>query len=129
MDSRHVKYLLDANTIILLLDGNSPELRDRVTDCAEGEIVISAIAFAEVAVGSWNGKTPSLTALDQFRNRMTIKPFDELAAKTYAQLPFKRGSFDRLIAAHALSLNLTLITDNLKHFGDIPDLRVENWTR
>ena len=44
------------------------------------------------------------------------------------QLPFKRGSYDRLIAAHALSLGLTVVTGNTKHFADVPGLKVENWT-
>jgi tRNA(fMet)-specific endonuclease VapC len=44
-------------------------------------------------------------------------------------LPFRRASYDRLIAAHALSLDLTLITNNEGDFADVPGLRVENWTR
>ncbi len=44
-------------------------------------------------------------------------------------LPFRRASFDRLIAAHALSYDLTVLTDNIAHFEDVPSLRVENWTK
>ncbi|MFZ1368469.1 MAG: VapC toxin family PIN domain ribonuclease, partial [Sphingorhabdus sp.] len=42
--------------------------------------------------------------------------------------PFKRGNFDRLIAAHALSLGLTIISQNTRDFADVPGLKVENWT-
>jgi tRNA(fMet)-specific endonuclease VapC len=46
----------------------------------------------------------------------------------YAQLPFKRASFDRLIAAHAVSQDLIVVTGNAKDFADVPGLKVENWT-
>ncbi|MFM2410506.1 MAG: hypothetical protein RL481_1334, partial [Pseudomonadota bacterium] len=54
--------------------------------------------------------------------------FDEAAARAYASIPFKRGTFDRLIAAQALSLDLTVISSNSKDFADVPGLKVENWT-
>lgn len=121
--------MLDANTIIALLSGASPSLHDRVSAQAEGSMVTSAIAFGEVALGSWQGRRPSLEVLDRFATRVPVLPFDDLAARHYAQLPFRRGSYDRLIAAHALSLGLTLVTNNESDFADIPGLSVENWTR
>ncbi len=51
------------------------------------------------------------------------------AADAYARLPFKRRSFDRLIAAHAVAAGLTLITRNVADFADVPELVVEDWTR
>ena len=60
---------------------------------------------------------------------MTVLPFDEEAAKAYAKLTFRRGSFDRLIAAHALSLGLTVVTNNERDFSDIVGLKIENWTK
>ncbi len=123
-----MKYLLDTNICILLLGGNVPVLRQRVEQCDEGELGMSAIVLAELAVGSWQGKLPPLLTVDAFRRWVPVLPFDELSAKLYAQLPFKRGSFDRLIAAHALSLGLTLITNNERDFADVPGLRIENWT-
>ena len=120
--------MLDANTLIALLGGAPAVLGERVGACEEGDLVTSAIAFAEVALGSWQGKRPSLVVLDQLPHRIAVKPFDHLAAKQYAQLPFRRGSYDRLIAAHALALNLTLVTNNKRDFADVPDLAVEDWT-
>ena len=49
-------------------------------------------------------------------------------ARAYATLRFRRASYDRLIAAHALSLGLTVVTDNEADFADVPGLKVENWT-
>ena len=119
--------MLDANACILLLAGHDPVVA-RAEGCDEGDLVISAIAYAEVAVGSWNGKSPPLWLLGNLSRRIPILPFDELAARQYAMLPFKLGSYDRLIGAHALALELTLITANERHFADIPGLRFENWT-
>ncbi len=122
-----MKYLIDANICIRLLGSGSEGLKERVRERDAGDIGISAIAFAEVALGSRNGKAPSLAVLDHFRSQIPVLPFDELAAKKYAELPFSRGSYDRLIAAHALALDLILVTDNERHFSTISNLRVENW--
>lgn len=103
-------------------------MTERVTSCERGELAVSAIAFAEMALGSWNGKNPPLAVLDKFLEEVELVDFDVLAAKQYAQLDFKRGNFDRLIAAHAISLGLTLVTNNERDFADIAGLRTENWT-
>lgn len=95
----------------------------------EGDFVISAIAYAEVIYGSVRGKPPVGEALHRFIEEVPVVPFDAAAAKTYAILPFQRAGYDQLIAAHALSLGLKLITDNEKRFAGIPDLLVENWAR
>jgi tRNA(fMet)-specific endonuclease VapC len=64
---------------------------------------------------------------------LAVHDFGRAAAESYARLagtmPCRRHSFDRLIAAHALALDMTLVTNNTRHFADIPGLRVENWTR
>jgi len=126
---REVKFLLDANVCILLLGGLNRELNARALDCAPGEMAISAIAFAEVVKGSWQGKLPPLHMLDSFVEDVALLPFDEGAARAYARLPFRRASFDRLIAAHAISRGLILITVNERDFADIEGLRMENWTK
>lgn len=122
-----MKYLLDANTWILLLAGH-PAVVARASECLDGEIALSAIVFAEIAIGNWRDKPPSIIVTDQLPRRFPPLPFDIRAAQKYAQLPFRRGSFDRLIAAHALSLDLTIVTNNERDFADIPGLRIENWT-
>lgn len=89
---------------------------------------MSSIAYAEVAYGSAKGKAPSFDKLQVFIEEVPILDFDYKAARAYATLPFKRASYDRLIAAHALSRGLTVVTDNQRHFADVPGLKVENWT-
>ncbi len=121
--------MLDANMLIAVLSGAAGPLGGHVAACEDGDLVVSAVAFAEVALGSSRGKGPSLAVLDQLPRIMPVLPFDHLAAKHYAELPFRRGGCDRLIAAHAKALNLTLVTNNERDFLDVVDLRVENWMR
>lgn len=123
-----MKYLLDSNVIIAAIDGSNLILRGRLAMCDDGDLVTSAIAFAEVAHGSNHGKPPPVAMLIEFLQDIPVLPFDEAAGQAYAELPFIRASYDRLIAAHALSLGLTVITGNTKHFADVPGLMVENWT-
>lgn len=123
-----MKYLLDSNILIALgLDANEAVVA-RAGECDADEMVTSAIAFAEVVHGSERGKPPPLERLALMAEEIPVMPFDENAARAYAVISFKRASYDRLIAAHALSLGLTVVTDNEADFADVPGLKVENWT-
>lgn len=103
-------------------------LRERAAQCDGDELVTSSIVLAEVAHGSNKGRPPALDHLRAILEEVPVLDFDYKAALVYASLPFKRGSYDRLIAAHALSHDLIIVTDNERDFADIPDLEVENWT-
>jgi tRNA(fMet)-specific endonuclease VapC len=105
-----------------------PVLGERLTNCDPGEVAISAVNFAEVALGAEMGKPPPAQLLEAFVRVIPILPFDEAAARMYAKLPFKRARFDRLLAAHALSIGATVITNNEADFDDVPGLKTENWT-
>jgi len=124
-----LKYLLDSNTIIALVMNADESLVRRAAECSEGDMVTSAVAYAEVAYGSLRNRPPAFEQLRAFVEEVPVLDFDYKAALAYASLPFRRASYDRLIAAHALSQGLTVVTDNTAHFADIPGLRVENWTR
>lgn len=93
-----------------------------------GELGLSAISYAEIVLGMEQGKPPTAEALEAFIEVVPLQPFDEAAAKEYAKLPFKRARFDRLLAAHAVSLGAGIVTNNPSDFGDVPGLKVENWT-
>ncbi len=103
-------------------------LNERLSKCYPGDIAISVISYAEIAVGSYVGKPPRPEILGSFVSVVPILPFDEAAAHAYARLPFKRARFDRLLAAHALSLGATIVTNNEVDFADVPGLKSENWT-
>jgi tRNA(fMet)-specific endonuclease VapC len=120
--------MLDSNALILLLDLDERVLR-RASQCFESDLCMSAIAYAEVLRGTATGKAPTLKLLERAADSIPILPFDQAAANSYARLPFRRHRFDRLIAAHALALDLTLVTANTADFADMPELRVEDWTQ
>jgi tRNA(fMet)-specific endonuclease VapC len=123
-----MKYLLDTNIIIALVVNGEKNVVLRAAECDVGDMVTSSIALAEVAFGTERGDAPTMELLRAFVEEVPVLDFDYKAALAYAQLPFKRASFDRLIAAHAVSHDLIVVTGNEKDFADIPGLRVENWT-
>lgn len=123
-----MKYLLDSNVLIALGLNANELVVARAANCDADEMVTSAIAFAEIVHGSKRGKPPPLDRLAIMAEEIPVLPFDEAAARAYASISFKRASYDRLIAAHALSRQLIVVTDNEEHFADVPGLMVENWT-
>ena len=121
-------YLLDSNMLIFILaDAASPSAL-RLGQCRPGSAVTSAIAYAEV-MRAIVQRLEDERIGERLFTTVSVLAFDVAATAAFARLPLKRGSFDRLIAAHALSLGLTLVTDNERHFADVPGLSIENWAR
>jgi tRNA(fMet)-specific endonuclease VapC len=123
-----MRFLLDSNIVIAIGLAAGDAIRRRMADHDAGDFAMSVITFAEVIHGGVRGKPPPLAELEVLIEEVPILPFDAAAARIYATIPFRRASYDRLIAAHALAQDLVLITDNEKHFVDVPGLKVENWT-
>ncbi len=119
--------MLDSNVIIALVMNANESVVRRAAECDAGDLITSAIAYAEVIYGSMRNRPPPVDQLRAFVEEVPILDFDYKAALAYASLPFKRASYDRLIAAHALSHGCTVVTDNEAHFRDVPNLSVENW--
>ena len=101
-----------------------------------GDIGVSAITVAELEFGVQKSqfRTRNQQALTQFLLPLQIVDFDRSAAVVYGDLRATLekkgtpiGSLDTLIAAHALSLQVTLITNNQKEFSRIPNLQLDNW--
>ena len=120
-------FLLDSNILIYVLEDATAPIVRRIEQMEPGSVVTSTISVAEASIGmSRRGfGQESLVALLDI---VPPLPFDAAAGWAYARIPFKRHRFDRLIAAHALSLGLTLVTDNPRDFDDVEGLRIENWT-
>ena len=102
------------------------------------EIHISAIVYAELCSGVTLSPEHLQAArqiqLQEFITLTTLQSWDEKAGGVYAQIRANLkakgtpiGNMDMLIAAHALSLNATLVTNNLRDFKRVPDLKLENW--
>lgn len=125
--------MLDTNACLDFLLLRSPRLVERLGE-AFGMCSVSAITEAELRVGNRTSADPveDDRKLDLFLSAFDIHPFDTVAAVRYGrmmrQLTVRRTNFDRLIAAHALSLGLVLVTSNTSDFADVPGLKVENWT-
>jgi len=123
-----IRYLIDADSsIYAMVDAASPVNR-RIGELEPGEIAISAISFSEIALGTQLQKPPPPKVIEAFIRAIPILEYGEAAAREYAKLPFKRARFDRLLAAHALSIGATVVTNNVGDFADVPGLMVENWT-
>ena len=126
--ARSMKFMLDSNVVIAVALAAGESIRRRMAEHDQNDFAISSITYAEVLHGSVRGKPPVEEALQALVEEVPVLPFDVAAATAYSRIPFKRASYDRLIAAHALSLGLAVITQNEKHFADVPGLVVENWT-
>ena len=123
-----IRYLIDADSsIYAMVDAASPVNR-RIGELEPGEIAISAISFSEIALGAQLQKPPPPEVIDAFIAAIPVIEFGEAAARVYAKLSFKRARFNRLLAAHALSIGAMVVTNNVSDFADVPGLVVENWT-
>lgn len=132
-----MKFLIDTNICIYLMNNRSPELIQKFKDTEIGQIGISSITISELYSGLSKSKNQefNLKRLEEFLVPFEILAYDEIASKYYGEIRYdleKRGEvigpLDLLIAAHALSRNLVLITNNEKEFRGIKLLKVENWT-
>lgn len=124
-----IRYLIDADTSIYAMAEAASPVNSHIALCQPGEIGLSVISFAEIAIGTNNGKPPPPEVLEAFLAAIPMQAFDEAAAREYVKLSFKRARFDRLLAAHALSIGATVITNNDADFADVPGLKIENWSR
>ena len=121
-------FLLDTNILVYLLSDLSGALRARVEQCEPGALVTSTLCVAEASYGL-RGDSRAWPGLARLLSVIAPLPFDLSAASRFAEIPFHRGRLDRFIAAHALSLDLTIVTNNERDFSDIPGLKIENWTK
>ena len=127
--------LLDTNICIYIINTRPPEVLARFHQFRLGEIGASSVVAAELAYGvAKSGSERNRKALEMFLAPLEIIPFDEKAIWAYGELraDLERqgqliGSLDTLIAAHALSLNALLVTNNTREFSRVKDLRLENW--
>jgi tRNA(fMet)-specific endonuclease VapC len=130
-----LKFLIDIYIAIRARDGFEPVL-DRLGR-RDGAVFLSALSLAELQRGLYVAGPDS--ALRQVRLRRILRTipvlaFDAKAAETYGQIIAqvgwaRRRDFDRLIGAHTLAMDCTLVTANSSDFSDIPGLSLENWTR
>ncbi len=121
------KYMLDTNICIYLMKHTPPSVVERFSQCFVGEVVMSAITWAELQRGLTIHQ--SKEAFDKLSAAIKILPFDDKAGEMFGRLMQSgkhKASFDTLIASHAMSLGLVLVSNNEKDFAEF-ELVVENW--
>ena len=127
--------MLDTSMCIYLLKDRPAKVARRFARCYLGEVVISAITLAELEYGvacSDAGHEQNRRALDALIEDIPAVPFDGGAAGAYGPIRAAtrhrtRDALDKLIAAHAVSIDAVLVTNNEADFAEYPGLKIENW--
>ena len=131
-----MKYVLDTNTCIYIINKRSARIEKRFADMDIGDVGISSITCAELQFGISNSSNPKQNqeALDEFFRPLEILDFPADACPIYGEIRAKLkksgtiiGPLDLLIGAHALFLQATLVTNNESEFSRISGLKTENW--
>jgi tRNA(fMet)-specific endonuclease VapC len=132
-----MRYLLDTNIVSNLVRNPQGRVADRLKVVGEQNICTSIIVAAELRYGTTKKASPRLTAqVEAVLGVIDTLPFDSPADEIYGSIRMQLelvgtpiGANDLLIAAQALALDHTLVTDNDKEFSRVDGLRVENWLR
>ena len=133
-----MKYMLDTNTCIYIIKRKPVEVINRFRQFQISQVSISSITLSELEYGVIKSSKPEQNhlALAQFLAPIEILPYDNGAAQHYGELRLYSekhgtpiGSLDMLIAAHALSTGCILITNNVKEFERVPNLKINNWVK
>ena len=129
--------LLDTNICISLIRGRSPEVLRRFEEYAVGEIGVPSVTVAELYFGASKSRYPeeNRRALEQFLLPLEVADFDGDAAVAYGRIRASLeargtpiGPLDNLIAAQAVALDLTLVTNNVGEFARVCGPKVDDWT-
>ncbi|WP_323073764.1 type II toxin-antitoxin system VapC family toxin [Mycetohabitans endofungorum] len=128
------RFMLDTNMCIYLMKNQPEEVAKRFAQCYVGDVVMSAVTYAELEYGvvvSAN-RTRERRNLVALIEDIPVAPFDAAAATAYgpvrkATSERKKDALDKLIAAHAIALDVILVTNNERDFADYPGIRLENW--
>lgn len=129
-------YMLDTNICIYILKKKPLAVLDKFKSVDPGQLCLSVITLAELAYGVEKStqKAKNQKIVHAFTDNVLIHPWDGQAATHYAATRCfleKNGNpigpLDLMIAAHAMSIGATVVTNNLREFTRIPTLKVENW--
>jgi tRNA(fMet)-specific endonuclease VapC len=131
------RYLLDSNAIADLIRHPRGLVAERIAEVGQSDVCTSIIVAAEVRYGAAKRKSPELSArCEAALLALEVLPFASPADEFYANLRATLqvagkpiGANDMLIAAHALALGHTVVTDNEREFSRVSGLRWVNWTR
>ncbi len=132
-----MKYLLDTNICVFIFRRKFPSILQRLHQTQPGEVGISAVTLAELRYGADKSSDPpkNHTVIDAFLTTVAVLEFHEDAARLYGTVRSDLesrgtpiGPLDTMIAAHTLSLGVTLVTNNVREFARVIGLAVEDWS-
>ncbi len=134
------RYLLDTNICIYVRRRRPPQVLTQFLQLKSGEAVISVVTYGELVYGIAKLHSPpppqAWEQLEEFVSIIGVMPLPVDAGKRYGEIRAVLeargqiiGSNDLWIAAHAVSADLTLVTNNEREFRRVPDLKIENWTK
>jgi tRNA(fMet)-specific endonuclease VapC len=133
-----MRYLLDTNICIYIAKRKPPQILSHLGRLKHGDAGISVVTYLELVYGAWKSERfeENLARIEAFERLVPAQPVDREVARHYAKLRTdleRSGSlivfYDMLIAAHALSLGVTLVTNNVREFSRVRGLRLENWAK
>jgi tRNA(fMet)-specific endonuclease VapC len=131
-----LKYLLDTNICIYAIKRKPVQVR-RALNAHRGQVAISAVTLMELFYGAEKSSSPrgNLEVIESFAARLTVLAYDNAAASCTAQLRAEQaaagtqiGAYDQMIAGHARSQGLTVVTNNLREYARVPGLVLEDWS-
>jgi tRNA(fMet)-specific endonuclease VapC len=132
-----MRYMLDTNICIYIIKRQPPQVLRRLEALMQGSAVMSVVTYAELRAGleiQNVHRAQDERVLELLISRIPVLPFVQADAESFGVLRAavrdrRRDTMDQLIAAHAVSVGVTLITNNEADFKDYPGLVVENWAR
>lgn len=132
-----MRYLLDTNIVSDLVRNPQGRVAEHIFKVGEGQVCTSIIVAAELRYGAEKKQSPRLSAqLEAVLGALQVLPLQRPADATYGSIRAQLetlgkpiGGNDALIAAHALALRCTVVTDNEKEFNRVKGLAIENWLR
>ncbi len=131
-----MRYLLDTNICIYVAKRSPARVLSRLEHLRPGDVGMSIVTYLELVYGAWKSERveADLAKIEELKSLIPVQPLETGAATHYGRLRSELeamgspiGSYDLLIAAHALSLGLILVTRNVREFTRVQGLRVESW--
>jgi len=131
-----VRYLLDTNICIYIAKRKPSGVLARLQQLRLGDIGMSVVTYLELVCGAWRSEQveTNLARLEQLRHLIPVQSLGADVGRYYGRLRAELerkgvpiGAYDLMIAAHALSLGLTLVTNNVREFARVDGLRLDNW--
>jgi tRNA(fMet)-specific endonuclease VapC len=133
-----IPYMLDTNICIYIIKERPEQVIERLRHTSISNVGVSTITLSELEYGAAKSSRPEQNklAILEFLAPLEILPYDDMAAREYGKTRAYLekqgppvGCMDMLIAAHALSLECILVTNNESEFSRIPALKIENWAK